>query len=171
MVNTLVSCCNGDGLVLPLCQPTHVTPLSSITHTPIKTWTSKLCHQYTYFLALVFIGKYPPAYLVGVGMSTIICIYWCRWSMLVLYVSLYKKDLIKWHNKHSCPSGLRGSTQVRVYSYSWVRVPPNAVTFIQDAIIPIVGSKAWATLQGELSTQIPKAPTNQAERNSRIKEL
>jgi hypothetical protein len=23
--------------------------------------------------------------------------------------------------KHSCPSGLRGSTQVRVYSYSWVQ--------------------------------------------------
>ena len=26
---------------------------------------------------------------------------------------------------HSCPSGLRGSTQVRMYSYSWVQIPLN----------------------------------------------
>ena len=31
------------------------------------------------------------------------------------------------YNKHSCPSGLRGSTQVRMYSYSWVQIPPNAI--------------------------------------------
>lgn len=41
-------------------------------------------------------------------------------------------DRIKYWNephdviKHSCPSGLRGSTQVRVYSYSWVQIPQNA---------------------------------------------
>jgi hypothetical protein len=29
-------------------------------------------------------------------------------------------------DKHSCPSGLRGSTQVRVYSYAWVQIPLNA---------------------------------------------
>ncbi len=29
--------------------------------------------------------------------------------------------------KHSCPSGLRGSTQVRMYSYSWVQIPLNAI--------------------------------------------
>jgi hypothetical protein len=27
---------------------------------------------------------------------------------------------------HSCPSGLRGCTQVALYSYSWVQIPPNA---------------------------------------------
>ena len=30
---------------------------------------------------------------------------------------------------HSCPSGLRGSTQVRVYSYSWVQIPQNACQY------------------------------------------
>jgi hypothetical protein len=29
--------------------------------------------------------------------------------------------------KHSCPSGLRSSTQVRVYSYTWVQIPQNAI--------------------------------------------
>ncbi len=28
--------------------------------------------------------------------------------------------------QQTCPSGLRGSTQVRVYSYSWVQIPQNA---------------------------------------------
>jgi hypothetical protein len=27
--------------------------------------------------------------------------------------------------KHWCPSGLRGATQVRMASASWVRTPPN----------------------------------------------
>ena len=39
---------------------------------------------------------------------------------------------------HSCPSGLRGSTQVRVYSYSWVQIPPNAYI-----IIIIVTHDSW----------------------------
>ena len=30
---------------------------------------------------------------------------------------------------HSCPSGLRGSTQVRMYSYSWVQIPQDAILF------------------------------------------
>ncbi len=29
--------------------------------------------------------------------------------------------------EHLCPSGLRGSTQVRMYSYSWVQIPPDAI--------------------------------------------
>ena len=32
------------------------------------------------------------------------------------------------YDKHLCPSGLRGSTQVRMYSYSWVQIPPDAGT-------------------------------------------
>ena len=31
-------------------------------------------------------------------------------------------------SQHLCPSGLRGSTQVRVYSYSGVRIPASAAT-------------------------------------------
>ena len=30
---------------------------------------------------------------------------------------------------HSCPSGPRSSTQVRVCSHSWVQIPPNAFLF------------------------------------------
>ena len=33
----------------------------------------------------------------------------------------------KRYKKHSCPSGLRGCTQVALYSYSWVQIPPNAL--------------------------------------------
>ena len=31
---------------------------------------------------------------------------------------------------HSCPSGPRSSTQVRVCSHSWVQIPPNAFSFL-----------------------------------------
>ena len=41
-------------------------------------------------------------------------------------------SLFVW-DKHSCPSGPRSSTQVRVCSHSWVQIPPNAFTFALDA--------------------------------------
>ena len=34
--------------------------------------------------------------------------------------------------QHLCPSGLRGSTQVRMYSYSWVQIPPDASPIILE---------------------------------------
>jgi hypothetical protein len=45
------------------------------------------------------------------------CVCRCRWEIQQLTA------------KHPCPSGLRGCTQVALYSYSWVRVPSDAVTF------------------------------------------
>ena len=42
---------------------------------------------------------------------------------------------------HSCPSGLRGSTQVRMYSYSWVQIPLNAI----NKYFTIILQNRWRT--------------------------
>ena len=37
--------------------------------------------------------------------------------------------------KHLCPSGLRGCTQVALYSYSWVQIPLNAHDIVCNGYI------------------------------------
>ena len=40
------------------------------------------------------------------------------------------------NHQHSCINGLRGPTQVRMYSYSWVQIPPNATLWHSSCLHP-----------------------------------
>ena len=56
---------------------------------------------------------------------------------------------------HLCPSGLRGSTQVRVYSYLLVKIPPNAIFLDNSHVCCCAFQLVWQVLLKKLFTKIP----------------
>ena len=63
-----------------------------------------------------------------------------RWSVGTLkHINiLCTQSFDEIYQLHLCPSGLRGSTQVRMYSYSWVQIPPDAFLFAFGSIVGFV---------------------------------
>ena len=57
--------------------------------------------------------------------------------MHMVFMHKYNKSFVVvffLQTQHSCPSGLRGCTQVALYSYSRVQIPPNAIRYIANDI-------------------------------------